>query len=48
LTSIALSLREHVGLNPGQPFRLVGVGLINFCDPEDAEVVRQLVAIAGV
>jgi hypothetical protein len=35
LTSIALSLGEHAGLNPGQRFRLVGVGLINFRDPED-------------
>ena len=36
LTNIALSLRERVGLNPGQRFRLVGVGLSNFRDPEDA------------
>jgi DNA polymerase IV len=36
LTSIALSLRERVGLSPHQRFRLVGVGLSNFCDPEDA------------
>src|SRR6266849_293498 len=33
LTSIALSLRERVGLSPHQRFRLVGVGLSNFCDP---------------
>jgi hypothetical protein len=32
LTSIALSLRDRVGLNPRQRFRLVGVGLNNFCD----------------
>src|SRR5207237_9482778 len=34
LTNIALSLRERVGLGPQQRFRLVGVGLSNFCDPE--------------
>ena len=33
LTSIALSLRERVGLNPRQRFRLVGVGLSNFNHP---------------
>jgi len=36
LTSIALSLRGHVGLSPAQRFRLVGVGLSNFSDAEDA------------
>src|SRR5256885_9719520 len=36
LTNIALSLRERVGLGPYQWFRLVGVGLSNFSDPEDA------------
>ena len=36
LTSIALSLRDRVTLNPKQLFRLVGVGLSNFRDPEDA------------
>src|SRR5215471_3297772 len=36
LTNIALSLRERVGLSPQQRFRLVGVGLSNFHDPEDA------------
>src|SRR5213592_3342009 len=35
LTNIALSLRERVGLSQQQRFRLVGVGLSNFCDPED-------------
>jgi DNA polymerase-4 len=35
LTSIALSLRSRVGLNPEQRFRLVGVGLSNFRDSED-------------
>ena len=36
LTNIALSLRERVGLRPQQRFRLVGVGLSNFRDPDDA------------
>jgi DNA polymerase-4 len=36
LTTIALSLRDRVGLTPGQRFRLVGVGLSNFRDPDDA------------
>jgi DNA polymerase-4 len=34
LTLIALSLLERVRLNPTQRFRLVGVGLGNFHDPE--------------
>jgi len=34
LTSIALSLRERVDLGPHQRFRLVGVGLSNFREPE--------------
>jgi DNA polymerase IV len=42
LTSIALSLRERVGLNPQQRFRLVGVGLSNFSDPEDASAQPAL------
>jgi DNA polymerase IV len=36
LTSIALSLRERINLNPKQRFRLLGVGLSNFHDPDDA------------
>ena len=36
LTSIALSLRDRVSSSPAQRFRLVGVGLSNFRDPEDA------------
>jgi DNA polymerase-4 len=36
LTSIALSLRDRVTLNPKQRFRLVGVGLSNFQDNQDA------------
>jgi DNA polymerase-4 len=35
LTGIALSLRERVALGPQQRFRLVGVGLSNFFEPED-------------
>jgi len=34
LTAIALLLRERVALGPQQRFRLVGVGLSNFLDPE--------------
>jgi DNA polymerase-4 len=36
LTRIALSLRERINLSPKQRFRLVGVGLSNFRDPDDA------------
>jgi DNA polymerase-4 len=36
LTNIALSLRERISLGPRQRFRLVGVGLSNFHEPEDA------------
>jgi DNA polymerase IV len=36
LTGIALSLRDRVGLNPAQRFRLVGVGLSNFRDHQGA------------
>ena len=35
LAAIALSLRERVSLGPEQRFRLVGVGLSNFLEPED-------------
>jgi DNA polymerase-4 len=42
LTRIALSLRDHVGLNPAQRFRLVGVGLSNFHDPADASAQPAL------
>jgi DNA polymerase-4 len=42
LTTIALSLLEHVGLSPQQRFRLVGVGLSNFCDSEDASAQSAL------
>jgi DNA polymerase IV len=42
LTSIALSLRERVGLGSQQRFRLVGVGLSNFRDPADASAQPPL------
>ncbi|HEX3660041.1 MAG TPA: DNA polymerase IV [Acidobacteriaceae bacterium] len=35
LTGMALALRERVNLGPQQRFRLVGVGLGNFRDPDD-------------
>jgi DNA polymerase-4 len=35
LTGIALLLRQRVDLGPSQRFRLIGVGLHNFHDPED-------------
>jgi DNA polymerase IV len=37
LTRIALSLRDKVNLDPGQRYRLVGVGLSNFNGPENSE-----------
>jgi DNA polymerase-4 len=42
LISIALSLRERIGLSPKQRFRLVGVGLSNFHDPDDASAQPAL------
>ena len=42
LTSIAVSLRDRVRLSPMQRFRLVGVGLSNFRDPEDEAVQPAL------
>jgi len=42
LTNIALSLLQRVGLRPHQRFRLVGVGLSNFCDPEDGPAQSAL------
>jgi DNA polymerase IV len=42
LTAIALSLRERVGLGPRQQFRLVGVGLSNFFEPEDLSAQSAL------
>ena len=37
LTNIALSLRERVDMGPQQRFRLVGVGLSNFCEPKEKD-----------
>jgi len=42
LTNIALGLRERVGLGSNQRFRLVGVGLSNFCNPDDASAQPTL------
>jgi DNA polymerase IV len=42
LTTIALSLRERVGLGAEQRFRLVGVGLSNFFVPEAASTGPRL------
>jgi DNA polymerase-4 len=42
LIHIALSLRARVTLSPKQRFRLVGVGLSNFRDPEDASAQPDL------
>jgi len=36
LTDIVLKLRERVDLGPQQRYRLVGVGLSNFQEPEEA------------
>ena len=35
LTNLALKLRERVDLSPRQRYRLIGVGLSNFREPED-------------
>jgi DNA polymerase-4 len=37
LTAIALSLRERISFEAGQRFRLVGVGLSNFREPENLQ-----------
>jgi DNA polymerase-4 len=42
LTTIALALRERVELRPDRRFRLVGVGLSNFCEPEEAAAQAAL------
>lgn len=42
LTNIALSLRDRVDLGTKQRFRLVGIGLSNFRDPEDASAQPAL------
>jgi DNA polymerase IV len=41
LIAIALSLRERVHLRAHQRFRLVGVGLSNFCDPAEHTAAPQ-------
>jgi DNA polymerase IV len=42
LTTIALALRERIDLSPKQRFRLVGVGLSNFRDPDDLSAQSAL------
>ena len=42
LASIALSLRDRVSVDARQKFRLVGVGLSNFCEPEDVSAQPAL------
>jgi DNA polymerase IV len=42
LIELALSLRKRVDLSPQQRFRLVGVGLSNFRDPEEEGTRHQL------
>lgn len=42
LAALALALRERVGRPPGSLYRLVGVGLGNFRDPEEAAPQRGL------
>jgi DNA polymerase-4 len=42
LTTIALSLRGRVGLDSQQRFRLVGVGLSNFREPDDVSALPTL------
>jgi DNA polymerase-4 len=42
LTNIALSLRQRIDLGPKQRFRLAGVGLSNFHDPDDASAQSVL------
>jgi DNA polymerase IV len=44
LTNIALSLRQRVDLSTTQLFRLVGVGLSNFYEPEDVSAQSDLFA----
>jgi DNA polymerase-4 len=44
LTAIALGLRDRVQLPPEQLFRLVGVGLSNFHEPEDRRPQQFLFA----
>jgi DNA polymerase-4 len=44
LTDIALKLRERVDLQPQQRFRLVGIGLSNFRDPQTTAAQSDLFA----
>ena len=39
---VVLKLQERVDLKPEQRYRLVGIGLSNFCDPEDMLDQRTL------
>jgi DNA polymerase-4 len=47
LTSIALSLRERVNASPRQRFRLVGVGLSNFREPDNPDESPTQSALFG-
>ncbi len=47
LTEIALRLRERVGLGPQQRYRLVGVGLSNFCETKETAVQHSLFESRG-
>src|SRR5882672_4971594 len=42
VTTIALALRGRVELPPEQRFRLIGVGLSNFCEPEEVSAQPAL------
>src|SRR5256885_7598518 len=42
LIRVVLKLQERVDLKPEQRYRLVGIGLSNFCDPEDMLDQRTL------
>jgi DNA polymerase IV len=42
VTTIALALRGRVELAPEQRFRLIGVGLSNFCEPEEVSAQPAL------
>ena len=44
LTDVALKLRERVNLRPEQRYRLVGVGLSNFGDPQTTAAQPDLFA----
>ena len=44
LTDVVLKLRERVDLNQGQRYRLVGVGLSNFRDPQTTAAQSDLFA----